>query len=125
MAVVLIGVPCKICKKGIPPSAATQAGNDRRGFICEKCKMQSYINYMNFTDELTAIYQSEKDVVCPRCNHNLDEIARLTGLRSLFAHHIDGILAMLCKTCSDYFIPRSGQFGNTEFGKKLKIAGYK
>ena len=125
MAVILFGHPCKICKKSIAPAALKIAGNERRGYICDKCQVKGENNYHILTQQLTQTYANEQDVECQRCNKNLDEIKRLTGLRSLFAHTIDGVLALLCQTCSDYFIPRSGQFNDTEFGKKLKIAGYK
>jgi hypothetical protein len=45
------------------------------------------------------------------------------GDTRMYVHAKDGIYQILCKPCSDAYIPkRVDLYGDTEFGKKLKLA---
>jgi hypothetical protein len=125
VSIVHFGKTCRICHKGIAPVEALHCGNERRGYICLKCQSNYHRNYNILTQQLTEGACSDRPVTCAQCNRDLDQIHRVTGQRSLYAQWIDGVLALLCKFCSDAYIPKSGQFEQTEFGKRLGVTGYK
>ena len=125
MSVVHSGVPCKVCRKPIPPATARHCGNERRGYVCENCYVSHYVNTQALSQQLTQQCANDVPIECPLCHQDLDQIERATGSRSMYFHTIEGVAALLCKFCSDSYVYKSGQFKDTEYGKKLGVTGYK
>lgn len=115
-ASVRISTPCKICRKGIGPATLRYCGNKKRGYICFDCRAKSTINMAQLTSWIETNYLTDYGQHCARCLKTLDQIEFETKDRSLFLHDIDGVKAFLCHTCSDWYIPKSGQFKDTVFG---------
>lgn len=113
---VRVNYKCKICRKGIGPATARYCGNRKRGFTCIDCQIKDRYNRAQMSSQIEQNYVNDIGQSCQRCYKTLDQIEFETGSRSLWAHRIDGIMAMLCKDCSDWYIPKSGQFKDTWFG---------
>lgn len=63
---------------------------------------------------------------CHECGLSFRKLAESApgGDIKMWVHWKDGIYQVLCKTCSDRYIPkRVDLYGATDFGKSLKLTG--
>lgn len=72
------------------------------------------------------LFQGQPPPGCQMCGVTFKALSDATpGTQvRMFVHWKDGIYQILCKTCSDKYIPkRVDLYGATEFGKSLKLTG--
>ncbi len=100
MSAVIFGIPCRTCGKAVTPAVDDRVGgDDLRGHICETCYADEQKAYSALLDHLAQ--QPAEMAHCEECLKTLDVIERETGLRKLYMQVSDGVVALLCRGCSD------------------------
>lgn len=97
-----IGPQCSVCARHIPPvEAEALGGSVMSGYTCQSCieaqshAMDALLQSLN-SDSIT-----DHGHRCVVCRRSVNEIERLTGARKFYLHYIDGVMALLCRICSD------------------------
>ena len=92
---VIYGVPCRVCGKAVTTAVDdVVGGDDLRGHICETCYADEQAAYAALLDHLAA--QPAELAHCEECNKSVEQAGG-----KLYMHVASGVVALLCRQCSD------------------------
>ena len=97
---IIFGPPCRQCGKAVGPvTDKRMGGDDLRGHLCETCYDNEQKAYGILLDHLAR--QPAELAHCEECLKTIEVIERETGEKKLYMHVADGVVALLCRKCSD------------------------
>jgi hypothetical protein len=112
---VIIGVKCDYCSKFRSPREMIRMSGGVK--MCWRCWQWHQV--------ALKVLAGVPPPGCQECGVTFAELKAATGgdIR-MYVHVKDGIYQILCKTCSDKYVPkRVDLYGHTAFGRSQKLTG--